>query len=97
MSRILSDEEKDNIIVEFMESQERDLYCLELNEERYAKMLKTLPPGKWKDRITQLHAETVERKTEVESIIAATAGQLPTAERIAAAKARLHKAPAPGA
>ncbi|GAJ07223.1 unnamed protein product [marine sediment metagenome] len=75
-----------------MRSQERDKYCHKLNLERYAAMLPTLEDGTWKTRVTKLHADTASRLAEVDSIIAATLPQMPSAERIAAALTRLQAA-----
>jgi len=86
---VLSQDEQDDIVVSFMEAQERDLFSHRLNLERFDKMLSSLPEGKWKSRISDLRAETASRIAEVESIITATKGQLPTAGRIEAAKSRL--------
>ncbi|HUV56508.1 MAG TPA: hypothetical protein VMV84_04675 [Dehalococcoidales bacterium] len=86
---VLSQEEQDEIIVSFMQAQERDDFCHQLNLSRYETMLKTLPEGDWKSRVAKLRAETVQRLAEVRSIIAATEPQLPSAERLAVAKNRL--------
>ena len=87
--KVLSQDEQDDIIVEFYEAQERDLFSHELNAERYERMLAALPDGDWRKRIEQLHTETLKRKDEVESILAATESQLPPADRIAASLARI--------
>jgi len=87
--QVLNQDEQDEIIVSFMLSQERDKFCHDLNLARYDAMLESLSDGKWKDRIVVLRAETLERLAEVNSIIQATKPQLPTAERIEAAKTRL--------
>ena len=85
--KTLSQEEMDEIVVDFLKAQERDLFCHEINLARYEEMLKVLPPGPWRDRITQLRDETIQRKAEVESIIAAT--QVPNKQRIEAALKRI--------
>lgn len=87
--KILTQDARDEIVVEFLEAQERDLFCHRINLERYDGMIKDLPEGKWKKRVTELRAETVERIAEVSSIIKGTVTQLPSAERITAAKTRL--------
>jgi hypothetical protein len=86
---ILTQEEQDEIVVSYLHSQERDEYCHEINLNRFNEMLATLPAGKHKDRITQLRDQTQERLGEVQSIIAATKKQLPSAERLQAAKQKL--------
>ena len=90
--QVLSQDEQDDIIVSFMLSQERDKYCHSLNLERYTEMLKTLEAGPWRDRVTKLKDDTVSRLAEVDSIIAVTTPQMPPAERLAAAIARLQTA-----
>lgn len=86
---VLSQDEQDETIVAFFLAQERDLHALTVSIERYQNMLKTLPPGPWRERIEQLLNESLERKFQVESIIEATRPQLPPPERIEAAKLRL--------
>ncbi|MBA7484016.1 hypothetical protein ES707_19535 [subsurface metagenome] len=92
--QVLTQDEKDDIIVSFMRGQERDKYCHELNLARYTEMLKTLEPGKWRDRVSKLKDDTVSRLVEVDSTIAATAAQMPPAGRVTAAKQRLEAATA---
>lgn len=87
--KVLSEEERDRILVEFLEAQERDLFCHYVNLERYDEMLRTLPPGEWRNHIAKLREETAKRLEEVESIIAATLPQLPPEERLERAKAAL--------
>ena len=86
---VLSEDEKDDVIVTFMLSQEKDKYCHELNKARYEAMLKTLEDGDWKNRVTRLYEETLKRLEEVNSIIEATKPQLPSPEKISFAKKRL--------
>lgn len=86
---VLSQEEQDDTIVNFYLAQERDLHALVTSIERYERMLQALPAGKWRDRIQALLEESLERKSEVESIIAATVSQLPPPDRLEAAKQRL--------
>ena len=87
--QVLSQDEQDDIVVSFMRSQERDKFCHELNKERYQSMLETLEPGEWKNRVVQLHADTVKRLAEVDSIIEASTPSMPPPERVEAAKQRL--------
>ena len=87
--QILSQEEQDDILVSFSLAQERDKFCHELNLARYTKMLVSSKEGKWRDTVLKLRQETTERLAEVNSIIEATQSQLPSPERIAAAKLRL--------
>lgn len=88
---LLTEEEKDDITVSFLKSQERDMYCHEVNIERYNTMLPTLPEGDFKKRIQHLLNDENKRKTEIESIIVATVPKLPSKERVAAAKIRLEQ------
>lgn len=87
--KLLADDEKDEIMAAFIHSQERDLFCHTLSLQRYNSMVESLPEGQWKDRIKHLRQEVTSRLAEVESIIAATTPQLPSSERLAAAKERL--------
>ena len=89
--KVLSEEEKDEIIVSFLGAQERDEFCHQLNLDRYNQMLSVLPEGEWKSQIAKLRDETAQRLDEVRSIIAATVPQLPPAERVQAAKGRLQR------
>jgi hypothetical protein len=86
---LLTEDERDDVVVEFHAAQERDLFCHRLNHERYAAMLATLKEGDFRDRIVTLAAETDARIKEVEAIIAATLDQLPSGERRQAAADRL--------
>lgn len=88
---LLTDEEKDDMVVSFLKSQERDMYCHEINIERYDTMLKTLPEGDFKKRVQELFRDEKKRKAEIESIIIATVPKMPSAERITAAKLRLEQ------
>lgn len=87
--RLLTDEEKDEILADFLKAQERDLFCHELNLARYEEMLPNLPNGTFKQQIQKLRAETAARIGEVEAVIAATERQLPAVERLKAAEARM--------
>jgi hypothetical protein len=87
--KMLTEEEKDDTKVSFLLGQERDKFSHELNLERFNLMLKTLPPGPFRDRIQQLKTDTESRLVEVNGIIAASEAQMPALESIAAAKVRL--------
>lgn len=87
--RVLSEEEKDDIIVEFFLVQERDKFCHEINLERFNRMLQTLPEGNFKERIKTLRDETQARLNEVNSIIEATIPQLPPEPRLSNAISRI--------
>ena len=87
--KIMTQDEQDDIQVEFLASQERDLFCHMTSLTRYDAMLAELPTGAFKTRIQQLRADTQSRILEVSSIIAAHEAQMPTAERITASSARI--------
>ena len=87
--QILTDDEKDEITVAFMEAQERDKFCHELNMERYDDILTSLPEGDFRKKITNLRTETQSRLDEVNPIIVSTQKQMPDAARVTAAQARL--------
>jgi len=87
--QFLSQEEQDEIIVEYLKAQERDHFCHRINLERFDAMLQSLPEGEFKNHIVNLREETAKRLIEVNSIIGATKRQLPPQERLDAAKARL--------
>jgi hypothetical protein len=78
--KILSQEEKDRIVVEFMLAQERDHFCHTINKERYENILADplLKAGTFKANIEKLKADTESRLVEVEKIIINTIPQLPT-------------------
>ena len=70
--QILSQDEQDDIVISFLHSQGRDKFAHGLNLERYDTMLKSLPDGEWKNRISQLRVETSKRLAEVNSTIEAS-------------------------
>lgn len=86
---ILGQDERDEIVVSFMLSQERDKFCHEINLERYNTMLVNLKEGEWKQRVAQLKADTEKRLAEVDSVIAATKPTMPPAARVTTALARI--------
>jgi hypothetical protein len=76
--QVLTQDEQDEIVVQFLHAQERDHFCHTINQQRYAEMLKTLTKGDpFAARIQGLHDETVSRLTEVSAIIDQTVPQLP--------------------
>lgn len=87
--QLLTQDEQDEIIAEYIKAQERELFCHELNLQRFEQMLPALPEGEWKQRIKQLHTETIARISEVESIMKATVKQAPPTERLQAAMERV--------
>ncbi len=87
--QILGQDERDEIVVSFMLSQERDKFFHELNLERYNAMLGTLKDGEWKQRVAQLKADTEKRLVEVDSIIEATRLGMPPLGRVTTAYERI--------
>ena len=87
--QVLSQDEQDDTIVAFMLSQERDKFCHELNLQRYKNILNKAKKSEWASRIAGLHADTLKRLAEIDSIIEATRPQMPLAKRLEAAKQRL--------
>lgn len=87
--QLLSQDEQDEIIVSFFESQEREEFCHSINKERYDNIIATVPDSEWRSNVIKLRNETEQRLADVKSIIAASVPQLPSTERIAAAKSRL--------
>lgn len=87
--KVLTEEERDDIVVEFLLAQERDAYTHSVNIARFDTMLESLPDGAWKTRIQNLRDEAGQRLEEVSSIITATEDQLPPVVRLNAAKSRL--------
>lgn len=84
----LTDEHKDEIIADFHLAQERDHHCHSLNVARYERMVRTLPEGKFKERITELLKSEQEALSQVTAIIESTSEQLPEETRLQAAHAR---------
>lgn len=85
--KLLTQDEQDEITASFLIAQERDLFCHQLNKERFTEMLKSLPEGDWKKRIKTLSDDTDKRIIEVDSLIKAT--KLPSTERLNAALQRV--------
>jgi hypothetical protein len=86
---VLTQDDQDEIMQQFLEAQERDLFCFRVNLERYDNIIKSSVSAAFGKRITQLRAETLSRIEEVEAIISASDAQIPPAERLSAAKARV--------
>ena len=76
-----ADKHRKRQLVEFLWNQERDYDSHQINKARYETILETEPAGAFRDRITQLLAETNSRINEIESIVNATSG-LPTQAEI---------------
>jgi len=89
MFHVLSQDEQDEMMAAFLLAQERDEFSHQVNLDRYERMLSSLPPGQWRDRIQRLRDETAQRLTEVRSILEATEPQLPPENRLKLAVDRL--------
>jgi hypothetical protein len=89
--KVLDQDAQDDIIVSFMEAQERDAFCHDLNQTRYTAMLTTIPGGPFRDRIQGLLDSTIVRSDEVARIIEETDKQMPPQARVAASKLRTKK------
>jgi hypothetical protein len=89
--KLLSDDEKDEIIAAFLKAQERDHYCYSINAERYATMLDDplLTDMEFRARIEKLVITERAAQRQVEKIVEHSAAQLPTKEKLDAAFARL--------
>jgi len=75
---VLTDQEKNDIVVAFLLAQERDHFCHSINLDRYNNILKTISTDDpFYSRVQQLQKETVERLNEVTAILTTTATQLP--------------------
>lgn len=87
--QVLSQDEQDDIMTNFLLAQERDLFCHQTSLARYDAMLVSLPDGPFKTRIQGLRTDTQSRIDEVNAIIAASQNQIPPSERLQAAMSRL--------
>jgi hypothetical protein len=88
---ILSEDEKDDMIASTLLSQERDDFSHATNIDRYEEMLKDPNmPAKFRSRVEELLSETRNRLAEVRTIENALEKELPAANRLNAAVARLH-------
>jgi ferritin-like metal-binding protein YciE len=81
----LNQRDRDRNWVEHLESNERDYYWHQRNAARYTALLATLEDGEFKNRITQLLADTNDRIQEVDAIINAmqTETEAPSDDTIA--------------
>lgn len=86
--KVLSQDDRDDMIVHFYHSQESDLFLHRINLERYDKMLKGSLEDKFRERITELVRQEKAALANVVAIMKATEGQLPTQERITASMLR---------
>ena len=81
--RVLSQEEQDDMIIQTLHAQERDLFMHTVNKERYEELVKTLPEGnELRVKLEKEVAVVASRIEEVEKIIEAIEKQLPSQEGI---------------
>jgi hypothetical protein len=80
--KTLTQEERDDLIVSFYQSQERDLFLHQINKERYEEILKTAKEGDFRAKIERLLLETESRIANVSQIVQATEKQLPNEVQI---------------
>ena len=88
--RVLSQNERDDMLTETLLAQERDAFAHHMNLERFdAIIADEATSPEFRERIEGLRADTSSRIAEVDVIIRSLTPQLPTAERLAAAKTRI--------
>lgn len=88
--KVLSQDEQDDIVVEFLLAQERDLFCHQLNAERFTNMdIEAIKDQKLKSHMGQMVSDTDSRIEQVQGIVDATQRQLPPKNRLDAAIARV--------
>ena len=87
--KTLTQDEMDDMLVNTLKAQERDLFAHETNKERCLSILKTAPAGEFKDSIKKFVDDTESRISDVSAIITALTPQLPPQERIDASMLRL--------
>ncbi len=88
--KVLTQEDQDEIMFQFLEAQERDQFCHTINLERYNKILADKAVnGAFRKRIEDLKGQTVSRLAEVEAIIKSSETQIPEKARLEAAKVRI--------
>jgi hypothetical protein len=95
--QVLTQDEIDDIEVNFLLAQERDHYCHTSSLARLKTMLSTLPDGEIRKHYQQLHDDTTSRLVEVSAIITASSAKIPTKERMNASIARIRAAAAAAA
>lgn len=86
---VLSQDEMDEMVVNKLLAEERDLFAHRLTKERLEAMLPRLPDGDFKQHCERLLESTNARIAEVQAIIDATMPQLPNETRRAAALDRI--------
>ena len=92
--KVLTQDEIDDIEVNFLLTQERDHYCHTSSLTRLKSMLASLPDGEVKKHYQQLHDDTTSRLAEVSGIITASQARIPTKERMNASITRIRAAAA---
>ena len=92
--KVLTQDEIDDIEVNFLLTQERDHYCHTSSLVRLKAMLQSLPEGEIKKHYQQLHDDTTSRLAEVSAIITASQMRMPSKERLQASITRIRAAAA---
>ena len=87
--QVLTQEDQDEIIVDYMKATERDLHCHLINVERYDVILAGATGAEHRSDIEGRRTEALSRIEEVQAISNATVAQLPTRARIDLALARI--------
>lgn len=86
---ILTKEEQDEILVDYMRAQERDLFSHQINMQRFETILAMQIEEGWREKVKGLRDEAASCMSEVQGIIDATALQLPSQTRIDVALAAI--------
>lgn len=88
--KLLTDDDQDDILANTLLAQERDHFCHALNVQRYTELVKVLPEGDYKQRITHLIGTEQAALANVEATLTETSKQLPAdATRVTAAATRM--------
>ena len=87
--QVLTQDDQDEIIVDYMKATERDLHCHLINVERYDVILAGTMGADHRANIEGRLEETRSRIEEVQAIFDATVSQMPDRTRIDAALVRI--------
>jgi len=96
--KLLTDDDKDEIMAQFLLAQERDIYCHEVNVVRFEKMIAKLKERDDFDEIKNKQfykllerntSDTKDRIVEIEAIIECSDKDMPSIERMKKAMERV--------
>ena len=88
--KMLSQDERDEMLAQTLLAQERDAFMHGVNLERFDTIIADpLTPDYFREHVTSLRNETASRIAEVDATIRALEPQLPDATRLEAAKVRI--------